>query len=258
MKYLKIWTNFRELIAPLSDDVKGRLFEAMLIYAETEEEPDSFGSCNSDGTEQFIWNVAKREIDNAIRKIETLQANGSKGGRPEKPKEEPNETNNKPEKTKEKSNETKQEPKETKDKPNKSLYKENDNDNKNIKDAAADMRAREDGSLIDLTEARRIADEHNEVLDAAERAGFKRTDATRAKLIDLYAQYGLDRMLYAIDQCVEYSAINFSYLKQVLCKDVKIPRERGPTYGQHSGNHGIDQGEPHTQHPELIDHTIRV
>ena len=35
MEYLKIWVSFREVTECLADDEKGRLFDAMLAYAET-------------------------------------------------------------------------------------------------------------------------------------------------------------------------------------------------------------------------------
>ena len=75
MDYLKVWTSFREVIAPLGDAEKGRLFDAMLVYAETGEEPSDFK-----GNERFLWAVAKQDIDRTAQKCEKLQANASKGG----------------------------------------------------------------------------------------------------------------------------------------------------------------------------------
>lgn len=75
MDYLKVWTSFREVIAPLNDSEKGRLFDAMLHYAETGEEPPEFK-----GNERFLWPVAKLDIDRTAQKCETLKANASKGG----------------------------------------------------------------------------------------------------------------------------------------------------------------------------------
>lgn len=98
MEYLKIWTSFRESISPLNDAEKGRLFDAMLLYAETGELPDLKGN------ERYIWPTAKQAIDRAAQKAETLRQNGNKGGRP------PNqtETNGNPEKPNEsKENQTK-------------------------------------------------------------------------------------------------------------------------------------------------------
>ncbi len=89
MEYLKIWVSFRQVINPLSDAEKGRLFEMMLRYAETGEEPSVFS-----GNERFLWNVAKQDIDRTAARAETLKANGSKGGRPKinDNQTEPNET----------------------------------------------------------------------------------------------------------------------------------------------------------------------
>ena len=75
MTYLKVWTSFRESIAPLNDAEKGRLFDAMLLYAETGEEPSEFR-----GNERFLWAVAKQDIDRTAQKCEALRANASKGG----------------------------------------------------------------------------------------------------------------------------------------------------------------------------------
>ena len=75
MEYLKVWTSFREVIAPLNDSEKGRLFDAMLIYADTGAEPSEFK-----GNERFLWPVAKQDIDRTAQKCEALKANASKGG----------------------------------------------------------------------------------------------------------------------------------------------------------------------------------
>ena len=77
MEFLKIWTDFREVMAPLENEEKGRLFDAMLLYADTGEEPENLW-----GNERFIWPVAKRDIDRMNSKCETNRVNGSKGGRP--------------------------------------------------------------------------------------------------------------------------------------------------------------------------------
>jgi hypothetical protein len=90
VKYLKVWTNFREVISSLTDAEIGRLFLAMLDYVETGEELQEFI-----GNERFLWAAAKRDIDMTNAKQDILRQNGLKGGRP-KSKEnqsEPNETN---------------------------------------------------------------------------------------------------------------------------------------------------------------------
>lgn len=75
MHYLKVWTSFLDIIRPLSDDEKGRLFTMMLQYAQNGQEPGEIA-----GNERFIWPAAKQSIDLTAEKNEKLRANGSKGG----------------------------------------------------------------------------------------------------------------------------------------------------------------------------------
>ena len=91
MDYLKIWTDFREVIEPLNDAEKGRLFDAMLNYAADGEEP------GLSGNERYIWAYARQSIDRTRAESERLKINGSKGGRPKK-QEEPKETKEKQQK----------------------------------------------------------------------------------------------------------------------------------------------------------------
>lgn len=65
-------------------------------------------------------------------------------------------------------------------------------------------------------EANGIQLEQNRVLDAAEDAGFSRSNSVRAGLIQLYAEYGLPKMLEGIKACVDHSAVNLAYLRAVL------------------------------------------
>ena len=76
MEYLKIWVSFREVTECLADDEKGRLFDAMLAYAETGEEPELKGN------ERFVWPCARQNIRKAAEECGRLRANGRKGGRP--------------------------------------------------------------------------------------------------------------------------------------------------------------------------------
>ena len=58
MTYLKIYTEFAKDLEPFNDTEVGRLFRAMLLYAETGKEADLRGN------ERFLWCSAKRNIDN--------------------------------------------------------------------------------------------------------------------------------------------------------------------------------------------------
>lgn len=129
MKYLKVWTSFREDISALGDAEKGRLFVAMLEYAENGEEP------TISGNERFIWPIAKKAIDLTAKANAQLRENGEKGGR----RAETNENQTEPNETK--ANQT--EPNETKPYKNgalvQSLYikdkeKDKDNDKENDKE----------------------------------------------------------------------------------------------------------------------------
>ena len=89
MKYLKVWTDFENVLSPLKEDEIGRLFLHMIRYARDGEIPTEFV-----GNEIFIWPTAKRDIDMAAERNEICRQNGLRGGRP-KTKEnqtEPNET----------------------------------------------------------------------------------------------------------------------------------------------------------------------
>ena len=177
MKYLKVWTDFEEVLSPLNDDEIGRLYIAMLRYARTGEEPEVFP-----GNESFLWAVAKRDIDTMAEKTETLRQNGLKGGRPKATESKINQSE-----------------------PNKSLKEKKRNEIK-----------RNENEFIDDGFAREILDEQDRVLNAAETAGFPRTDAIRAKLIDLYSLHGLQKMLDGINACVDYGVTTIAYLTAVL------------------------------------------
>ena len=193
MKYLKVWTNFRDVIKYLTLEEKGRLFDAMLQYADTGEEPETF-----EGNEKVIWPVAKRDIDMAGEWRETCRANGLKGGRP-KTKQNPTKPN--------KTEENPIKPKET--------LKEKKGNEKKGKET--------ESSFIADAEATGILLDHNRVIDAAEDAGFKMGNTVRASLIQMYAEHGLDKVLDGIRECVTHGAPNLAYLGAVLKGKPKKP-----------------------------------
>lgn len=186
MNYLKVWTNFRDVIQSLEDSEKGRLFDAMLLYAETGEEPEAFT-----GNERVIWPVAKRDIDMAMQWRETCKANGAKGGRP---------------KTKQnliKPTETQQNPIE----PKETLKEKKGNENK---------RNEMKSSFMDDDDAAEIQREHDRVFLAAEDAGFKMSNTVRARLISLYTVHGLDKLVAGFMECATHGVPTIAYLEAVL------------------------------------------
>ncbi len=68
MKYLKIFTDFLDVVEPLNDDERGRLFIAMLGYALDGREPEL------PGNERFVWAVAKQHIDREVHSYKTKVA----------------------------------------------------------------------------------------------------------------------------------------------------------------------------------------
>ena len=77
MEYLKVWTSFRELLGPLNESERGRLFTAMLEYAETGEVPELKGN------ERYTWPAAKQSIDNTRDKSEQMRSNRIKSDQTE-------------------------------------------------------------------------------------------------------------------------------------------------------------------------------
>lgn len=57
MKYLKVFTDFQQIMEPLSLEERGRLFGAMLSYAESGAAPELTGN------ERFVWAMARQIID---------------------------------------------------------------------------------------------------------------------------------------------------------------------------------------------------
>ena len=192
MKYLKVWTSFRDLLHRLEYDEIGRLFLMMLAYAETGEEPTEFI-----GNEAFLFPVAKQQIDLATEKVETLRQNGSKGGLAKSKNRQALANDSK-------------------------SYQSLANDSKSKQNVAYKVmecnvkECNETESLIADADAHRIQTEHNQLLDAAKSAGFKCTDSENAHLLRLYADYGLSKMLEGIKSCVKHSAPNLAYLEAVL------------------------------------------
>lgn len=57
---------------------------------------------------------------------------------------------------------------------------------------------------------------HDQVLTAAQDAGFMLSNSVRAKIIRLLEDHTMDQMLNAINECVTHSAPNLAYLTAVL------------------------------------------
>ena len=71
-------------------------------------------------------------------------------------------------------------------------------------------------SFMDADAAREIQSEQNRVLDAAENAGFQKSNSVRAGIINLYAEHGAEKVLKGIESCVEHGATNLAYLRACM------------------------------------------
>ena len=208
MKYLKVWTNFIDLIKPLEYDEIGRLFEMMLIYAESGAEPDHF-----EGNERFIFPMARQMIDLAAEKAETLRNNGLQGGRPAKNKD-----------CETKQNQMK--PNETKEKQNSGLVPSGSDQKAYKEKERKEKEYKEKELFLDDNDARELQNDQNRVLTAAEDAGFTMSNDVRAALIALYAEHGLEKVLDGLKSCVEHGAPRLAYLR--ACMTDRPKNEQGP------------------------------
>ena len=77
--------------------------------------------------------------------------------------------------------------------------------------AKSSMRATDDGEDL-----KKIQDDHEEIFSKLEAAGFSLTQALMDNVVDLYAEYGKEAMLSAIDGCVQASKARLDYLKGCL------------------------------------------
>ena len=192
MDYLKVWVSFRKDMEALQDAEKGRLFDAMLLYAETGEEPDFKGA------ERILWPSVKQNIDRMDKRSKTLKSNGEKGGRPSKNQKKPNESKN---------NQTK--PNETKENQTKA-YK--DKINIKEKEEKEEKEPDDDFGFLGSEEAEKIQADHDEILDRLKYAGFELTPALMDKAVELYAEHGKETVLEAIEGCIKASKIRLDYL----------------------------------------------
>lgn len=202
-EYVPIFFEWLEVTQDLSAEEKGNLIDAVVAYASGQEyEHLLTGGCK----------IAFRFLKGQVDRNNAISEARSKAG------------SNKPEQKETKRN--KPEQKET------NFPKEKDKEKEKEKD--------KESSFIDDAAAADIIREHNQVLDAAENAGFPRTDAIRGKLLALYAEHGLTRVLDGINTCVDYGVTTIAYLTAVLKgekkgKPGKVVNAQGYSQRDYSG-----------------------
>ena len=179
MKYLKVFTDFAQSMEALGDAERGRLFTAMLEYAESGKLPDLRGN------ERFLWSTAKAQIDRAQERYDKDVANGKKGGRPK--------NSNKPIETREE---------EDKD-------KEEEEEDLTYTAAAAGAGAMTPEELED-------ARMENELIRIAKDCGLP-TGIEQMRLANqLWDDYSYDWLIDAIRRCARRSVQSWGYVHGIL------------------------------------------
>jgi hypothetical protein len=188
--------DYYDRIKRLSNEEVGSLFRNLMLYhAGRYDEMKDFVDAEGIAFD-FIANDIDRMEEKYNSTCETNRLNGSKGGRPKKRT------------VSEKTEQNPIKPAETELNPTKP-YKDKDKD----KDKEQN---KESYSFMDDATAAEIQHDHDRVLTAAEDAGFKMSNTVRARLIALYADNGLEKMLSGFNECATHGAPTIAYLEAVL------------------------------------------
>ena len=195
MKYIKVFTDFREVMQPLGDAEKGRLFDSALEYAEKGTEPQFRGN------ERFVWPVLKASIDRERatyeRKASIARVNGTKNGRPILTDIGIDRCNIAQDKDKDK-----------------------EKDYPPTPQRGAGVGG---GGFLSEEEMTTLADGLSDVLDVAEQIGIPMSERMRDKLNLLVADYGAAAVLHGLDVIENQGKPTMAYLMGTL----KGIRERG-------------------------------
>ena len=191
MEYLKIWVSFAEILEPLNDSERGRLFTAMLEYAGSGALPEFKGN------ERFTWPAAKQAIDRARAESERLTANGSKGRRPRKNQQKPNETN------------------ENQQKPNES-HKDNNNNKDKDKDNKDYHGNNNAGAWLSEEEINQSLERDRQIEEAARAWGLPCSEGNMIKARDLADKYTLAWLVDAIEVAGNGKEQTWRYVNGIL------------------------------------------
>ena len=175
-EYVPIFFDWLETTQDLTAEEKGNLIDAVVSYASGQEYENLLT-----GGCKIAFRFLKGQVDrNAAISDARSRAGSIK-------KDQMGTNGNKPDQTGSKS------PKE----------EEKEEENKNKEEEEEEN-------------ARQIQEDHNRIMEAAENAGFPRSNTVRAKLLDAYAAYGMEKVLRAIEECATHSAASIAYLQAVL------------------------------------------
>jgi hypothetical protein len=187
-EFLPLFLDFNETTQDLSDAQCGHLVRSLVDYANGKE-PEI-----CDGMELMAFRFLKGSIDRNARLSAVRATAGSKGGFAKAEKQKI-------------ANDSKSWQTVAND--SKKVNINNDINSKTNIDS-------DNKAFLDDDEAAEIQHEHDQVLTAAEDAGFKMSNTVRARLITLYADNGLEKMLTGFNECATHGAPTIAYLEAVL------------------------------------------
>ena len=190
-EFVPLFLDFNETTQDLTDAECGRLVRAVVRYANGDEYDHLL-----QGAERIAFRFLQGYVDRNRSLSAVRAAAGSKGGQ----------------QTAANSSKLQQTPaKNSKDQQTAAngskIANNNNNNNKNNNN---------NENIIADDEAAAIQNEHNRVLDAAEDAGFKMSNAVRAGLLNLYAEHGAEKLLDGLASCTKHGAPTLAYLEAVL------------------------------------------
>ena len=209
MDYIKVFTDFQDILNVLSDEEAGRLFRGMLHYAETGEE------LATEGNGRLAWIIAKRDIDVLAKKVDKQSNNGKKGGRPQNPTK-TNETQEKPTKANE-SQENPTKATESQQKPQDKTRQDMTRQDKTRQDMTGQDTTRHDKTdLLTLTEedVANSIKRDSMIEEAAQGVGLQLSEKAMLKARNLCEQYGTEEVIKAINASVDVP--KWSYVEGIL------------------------------------------
>ena len=187
-EFLPLFLDFNETTQDLSDQQCGHLIRALVDYANGKE-PEI-----GDRMELMAFRFLKGSIDRNTRLSAVRAEAGAKGGTAKAEKQKV-------------ANDSKSWQTVAND--SKKVNINNDINSKTNIDS-------DNKSFLDDDEAAGIQHDHDRVFTAAEDAGFKMSNTVRARLIALYADHGLEKMLAGFNECASHGAPTLAYLEAVL------------------------------------------
>ena len=201
--YIPIFLDWTEVTEGLNDQEKGRLIDAMVLYARGGDWAEKLK-----GAERILFPAFRAQIDRSGDISAKRKAAGSIGGSS-------NKANGSKIKQTEANVSKTSKPKQTEAK------KKNNNKEEEVKEEESAATTTTAAALSDeqVDEYRQMQDT---LFEKAEQIGLSLSSDIMQKLIDAAADYGQDRVLYALTEASECGVVNWRYISTIL----KAPKQK--------------------------------